>query len=82
MRARQLIGGAAYPPDVLRVIFEAFDDAWTEVGPGVGSEPGAVESARSDLATILLSLAKGGPIDRGVLRNAAVGAFRFKHRIT
>jgi hypothetical protein len=31
MKARQLIGGSAFPPDELKVIFEAFDDAWAEV---------------------------------------------------
>jgi hypothetical protein len=37
MKARQLIGGAAFPPDVLKVIFEAFDDAWLEVAGDVST---------------------------------------------
>src|SRR5262245_29322613 len=45
MKARQLIGGAAFPPDVLRVIFDAFDDAWAEVGPDVSRRVHAIEAA-------------------------------------
>jgi hypothetical protein len=82
MRARQLIGGAAYPPDTLKVIFQAFDDAWGELGPAVGAEPEAVEAARLSLATIVLSIAKAGPIEGASLRDAALTAFRLKHRVT
>jgi hypothetical protein len=81
MKARQLIGGAAYPPEKLQVIFQAFDDAWAEVGPNMGTEADAIESARLSLATIVLSLAKVGRIEREELRGAAVAAFRFKHRL-
>jgi hypothetical protein len=81
MKARQLIGGASYPPETLTVIFDAFDDAWAEVGPSMGSEPSAVEMGRLSLATIVLSLAKAGPIEREGLKTSAVSAFRFKHRL-
>jgi hypothetical protein len=81
MKARQLIGGASFPPDVLQVVFEAFDDAWTEVSAGVGKDPGAVEAARLSLATIILSLARTDPIDREGLKAAAVDSFRLKHRL-
>jgi hypothetical protein len=79
MRARALIGGAAYPPDVLKVLYEAFDDAWAEVGPGIGPDATAVESARLSLASIVLSLAAAGPVERQGLTLSAVSAFRFKH---
>jgi hypothetical protein len=81
MKARQLIGGASFPPDVLRVLFDAFDDAWTEVAPWIGKEPVVVDQARLSLANIVLSLARVGPIDRDALKTAAVDAFRLKHRI-
>lgn len=80
MKARELIGGASYPPETLKVIFEAFDDAWTEVCPSMGADPGAIEMGRLSLATIVLSLAKTGPIEREGLRGSAVNAFRFKHQ--
>jgi hypothetical protein len=81
MKARQLIGGAAYSSDELRTICGAFDDAWDEVAPNVSSRASAIEAARLSLATIVLSLAAVGPIERTGLKTAAVGAFRFKHRL-
>lgn len=79
MKARHLIEGAVYPPDVLRVLFDALDDAWSVVAPDVSTRPVAIEAARLSLATILLSLAKQHPIDRASLTSAAVDAFRLKH---
>lgn len=81
MKPRQLIGGAAFPPDVLKVIFGAFDDAWDEVAPEVSARASAIEAARLSLATIVLNLAAAGPIERVALKTAAVGAFRRKHRL-
>jgi hypothetical protein len=81
MDARQLIGGAAFAPSDLKVIFEAFDDAWNEVAADVSARASAVEAGRVSLATIVLRLAAIGPIERAVLKSAAVDAFRRKHRI-
>jgi hypothetical protein len=80
MRARQLIGGSAFPPDDLKVIFEAFDDSWVELAPEVGTDPNSIDLARVSLATIILSIAAVGPIDRLRLKSAAMDAFRLKHR--
>jgi hypothetical protein len=82
MNARQLIGGAAFPPDVLHVVFEAFDDAWAELAPSVNSDPQVVDTARTSLAGIVLGIAKSGPIDRDKIKAAAVKAFRRKHRLS
>jgi hypothetical protein len=82
MKAHQLIGGSAFPPDMLTVIFEAYDEAWVEVAQDVGSDAGAIETARMSLATIILSIAAVGPIDRLQLKSAAMDAFRLKHRHT
>jgi hypothetical protein len=79
MYARQLMGGAAFPPDVLKVIFEAFDDAWHEVAPEVSNRASAVDAARLRLATIVLSLAKSGPIERARIKTEAVQEFRRQH---
>jgi hypothetical protein len=81
MDAHQLIGGAAFPPDVLKVLFEAFDDAWSEVAPDVSGDPTVVDAARASLAGLVLSAARAGPIDRDRIKAAAVDAFRAKHRI-
>ena len=81
MKPRQLISGAAFAPDELNVIYQAFDAAWAEVASDVSIRASAVESARLSLATIVLSLAKAGHVERDSLRAAAVDAYRFKHRI-
>ena len=31
MKARGMIAGAAFGPDVLKVLYEAFDAAWQEI---------------------------------------------------
>jgi hypothetical protein len=77
VKARQALDGAAFPPDVLRVIYDAFDDAWAEVAPKVSARASAVDAARLSLAT----MAKAGPIDRVALKTAAVTAFRSQRRI-
>jgi hypothetical protein len=82
MRSRKVIGSAAFPSDELKMIFDAFDDAWTEVVSEVGSDAGAIDAARFSLATIVLSLANARPIDRMALKSTAVDAFRLKHRLT
>jgi hypothetical protein len=46
MKARQLIGSASFQPVELKVMFEAFDDAWDEVATDVSSR----ERCRSDPA--------------------------------
>jgi hypothetical protein len=69
-------------PDALKVIFEAFDDAWDEVAPGVSVSASAIEAARLSLATIVLSIVAAGTIERAGLKSAALNAFRFKHRLT
>ena len=81
MRARHIIGGATFSPDVLKVLFEAFDDAWHEVAADVSMRAGAIDAARLRLATIVLSLAKSGPVDRGRIKTEAVDEFRRQHGI-
>jgi hypothetical protein len=63
MKARQLLSAASYAPDQLRVLFEAFDQAWTVIGVSVGDDPQAVEAARLKLANLMLSLARDGNVD-------------------
>jgi hypothetical protein len=64
------------------VIFEAFDDAWNEVTSEVRARAGAVDAARVNLATVVLSLANARPLDQMALKRAAVDAFRLKHGLT
>lgn len=72
MKARALIGGAAYDPATLKTLFQAFDDAWDRVAPQVSTRPEALEAARMKLAEIVLELASGRVGDPADLTRAAV----------
>jgi hypothetical protein len=76
MRARQLIGGAAYGPAVLAVLYKAFDAAWNDVAPTVSKRPDAIKAARRRLADIILSLAKRDSSDAEPIKTQAVQMFR------
>jgi hypothetical protein len=82
MKARQLIGGASYGPDALKVICRAFDDAWNEIAPSVTSRPRGIEAARLNLANIVLSLAKQDSRDPEPLKAEAVRLFRMKRSVS
>jgi hypothetical protein len=81
MRARQLIAGAAFPPDVLKVLFDAFEDAWSEIAPHMSGNATVIDAARLSLAEIVLGIARAGPIDQDRIKSAAVDAFRTVRRI-
>lgn len=74
MKARQLIASAAYGPDVLGAMFQAFDNAWEQVRPNVGTGALAIDRARVDLANIILVLARDGERDIQRMTDAAVAA--------
>lgn len=58
MKARRLIEGASYPPEVLAVVFRAFDNAWAEIQGDLAGD-GPRENGRLTLASsILLMLAR------------------------
>jgi hypothetical protein len=57
MQPRHIARAASFAPDELKVIFSAFDDAWSEIAPKVGNDPAAVETARMVLATVVLGQA-------------------------
>ena len=61
-KARALIGAASFDPDTLKMIGQAFDDAWASVAQSYTS-PLAIEAARLKLANIVLSLAADGVRD-------------------
>jgi hypothetical protein len=57
MRARQLIDGASFGPEALKVIWEAFDQAWAQIAGNFGNDQHDIEKARNWLASALLSVA-------------------------
>jgi hypothetical protein len=72
MHARQLIDGAAFGPETLKAIGEAFDAAWAEIARNFGDVPVDIDNARYRLATALLSVASEESRDVEVLKRAAL----------
>ena len=55
MKARILIESASLGPDDLKAACQAFDGAWAAIA-GHFETPNAIEAARMQLATLILSL--------------------------
>ena len=72
MKAGQLIADATFDPDQLKAIRKAFDDTWAQVAPQVSKRPDAIEAARLKLASIVLSIAKRGPLEAKHLTDEAL----------
>jgi hypothetical protein len=75
MQARRLIEGASFGPETLKVVFEAFDQAWAALAPRYGANALAAEAARTRLANILLGLVRQDSRDAGALRDAALRSY-------
>jgi hypothetical protein len=72
VEAHQLITDSTYDPEQVKALGEAFEAAWKRIAPDVGSTPESKEAARLKLAATILSLANGGPINPGHLKEAAL----------
>ena len=82
MEPRYLTRATCFAPDDLKLIFKAYDDAWGEIAPKIGSDPVAIETARMVLATIVLGLAANtDPTARDGLRALAVAVFCAQRRV-
>jgi hypothetical protein len=80
MKARQLMDGASYGPDALKVIGKAFDEAWQSVEGNFGNDPHDIERARLRLATALLSVASEDSRDAEALKRGALQAMALNYR--
>lgn len=47
MKASQLFEHTAYGPDTLKVLFQAFDEAWKKIASSVGDDAQAIEKNAS-----------------------------------
>jgi hypothetical protein len=72
MKARRRIESASYGPQTLERLGKAFDSAWEDIAPSVGTRPQAIEAARMKLADIILNLASNGQQDADQLKEAAL----------
>jgi hypothetical protein len=80
MKARQLINNASYGPESLKVLFQAFDDAWEEMAGELGNNTLAKQAARLKLANVILDVARDGGRDPEQIKNAALKALARNHR--
>jgi|GraSoiStandDraft_4_1057263.scaffolds.fasta_scaffold319481_3 hypothetical protein len=56
MEPRELIEKSSFGPDALKVVYQAFDDAWSEIVADY-TDDAVAEIARTKLAEMLLSVA-------------------------
>ena len=80
--ARQLIDDAAFGPDTLRAIGQAFDEVWREIAGRFGTHLVVIEAARLELADTLLSIASEESRDVEVLKCFALQAMARHQRDT
>jgi hypothetical protein len=80
MKARQLIDGASYGPAELKVIGQAFDDAWATIEGSFGDDPRVRENARVQLAKAMLSVAVEGSRDPEALKKGGLEAMALGYR--
>jgi hypothetical protein len=80
MKARALIDGAAFGPDALKVVCQAFDDAWREIEGNFGNDPRDIEVARLKLANAVMSVADEDSRDVAAVKNGALQAMALDYR--
>jgi hypothetical protein len=80
MKARELIEGATYGPETLKVIGKAFDDAWSEISGHFANHGLQAQSARLRLAHAVLSVARDDSRDPDELKNAALQVMAMNYR--
>ena len=72
MKARALIEAAAFGPETVTAMGEAFNRTWARIKRIFGNTPDAVETARTRLAEAILSVATEGNTDVEDLKNRAI----------
>jgi hypothetical protein len=80
MKARSLIESSQYNLDTLRIIFEGFDQAWSEIARDFGTDADSVEDARLRLAHACLMVARDGSDDPERIKLDALQALALAYR--
>ena len=71
---REALREGAYQPEVLSVLFQAFDQAWAQMEPSVN--PSMSDTVRRQLAETLMRLATTEPCEANHLAELAVRAMQ------
>jgi hypothetical protein len=80
MKARQIIEAATFGPEQLRVVFQAFDEAWATIASHFGNDSAATETVRTRLANCVLAATRDGHADAATIRNAALQALALEYK--
>ncbi len=80
MKARELIEGATYGPETLKVICKAFDDAWSEIAGHFTHNGLQAQSARLKLAEAVLAVARDDSCDFDEVKNQALQIMAMNYR--
>ena len=71
---RSLLENASYGPDTLKLLGQAFDEAWQEIAGNYGDA--MVDDRRNRLALAILRIADTGERDVARLKDAALQAMK------
>ena len=82
MKARELIkgSGATYGPETLKMIGQAYDDAWSEIASHFTRNGLQAQSVRLRLAHAVLAVAREDSRDPVELKNAALQIIALQNR--
>jgi hypothetical protein len=80
MKARRLVDGASFGPETLKILGQAFDEAWHEIEKNFGDSSSQIENARIRLAEALLSLASEDNTRVAALKAGALQAMAMDYR--
>ncbi len=80
MKARRLIEGSLYEPGTLQVIFQAFDEGWSEIAHHFGGDPKTIEEARVRLAHACLIVAREDSNDAERIKRDALQVMALAYR--
>lgn len=72
MRARRIIEGSAFGPEVIRTAVEAFEAAWNEIADHI--DESLHEEAREALAAAIIAATREDSADADLLRGAGLRA--------
>jgi hypothetical protein len=71
MKAQNLIRRAGFGPDTLKVVFQAFDEAWSSISAQYISSA-TIEAARLKLAKAIIAVSRQDSRDAEVLKRLAL----------
>ena len=73
--------GAFYAPEALRIIYQAFDEAWNSIAGNFGDDPTTIEAARLKLANIILSFPHDKIRDAEQIKNSSLLIMALQYRM-